>query len=82
MSGSRFRPIDFWHYSYFNSDSATIKAADEIINKPDKFLLTQKQIFENEGSYRGLVCQAGGVFLGLAALYFVSPRLFCYLKNA
>lgn len=41
MSGKRFRPIDFWHYSFFNSDSATTKAADEIINKPDKHLLTQ-----------------------------------------
>lgn len=56
MSGKRFRPIDFWNYSYFNSDSATIRAADEIINKPDKHLLTQKQIFQYEGGYLGIAC--------------------------
>ena len=40
MAGSRFRILPPTHYSMLNSTDATNLAADEIINSPDRHLLT------------------------------------------
>ena len=40
MTTNRTRLIDIWHASHYTSDSATSRAADEIINAPEKHLLT------------------------------------------
>lgn len=54
MAGDRFRAIDSWHFKFLNDDSATSQAADEIIETPEKHLLTQDEIFGAEGGYLGL----------------------------
>ena len=80
-SGQRFRYVDFWHFRNLSNNSAVEQAADEIINNPEKHLLTQSEIFNAEGSYGGLVVQAAGTGLGLAALFAYRPSLLRYLRN-
>lgn len=81
MAGDRFRLIDSWHFAFLNSDSATQHAADEIINTPEKHLLTQDEIFWNEGGPVGLAVQGAGVALGLALAFTCNPRLSTYFRN-
>ena len=82
MAGNRFRYIDYWHFRTLNSDSATQRAADDIIGAPEKHLLTQSELFWAEGGPVGLAVQLGAVGVGLAALFSVRPRYLSYLKNA
>lgn len=83
MAGNRFRYVDWTHSRYLNSnDKATSRAADDIINSPEKHLLTQHQIFDVEGGYMGLGFQAGAIVVGLGVLFSVRPKLLTYLKNA
>jgi hypothetical protein len=52
MHKNRQRPIDAfhtWHLSDFHLD------ADEIIDHPDKHLLTQSELFNAQGGYFGLL---------------------------
>ena len=50
----RFRWFGPFHHRYVNTNSVTQQAADEIIDQPDKHLITQEQIFWAEGGYAGL----------------------------
>ena len=81
MAGDRFRALDSWHFRFLNSDSDTIQAADEIIDTPDKHLLTQDQIFSAEGGAVGLAVQAAGVGVGLAVASVLNPRITTYFRN-
>ena len=82
MAGNRFRGLDYWHFRYITQDNDTMRAADEIINTPDKHLLTQSEVFWAEGGPVGLAVQLGVVGAGLAGLFSVRPKLLTYLKNA
>jgi hypothetical protein len=81
MAGNRFRMLDSWHFGYYAADNATAHAADEIINTPEKHLMTQDEIFWAEGGVLGLAAQAGGIGLGLGLAFTCCPRLPAYLKN-
>ena len=54
MSGNRFRYIDSFHFFHLHQDNATTQAASEIIENPEKHLLTQSEVFAAEGGYMGL----------------------------
>ena len=83
MAGNRFRYVDYWHHRFLSSrDSQQVLAADEIIESPEKHLLTQAQLFEAEGGYLGFAAHLAIVGGGLATLFAVRPRLLTYLKNA
>ena len=83
MAGNIFRYVDYWHFRHLNSDDkSTARAADDIINEPERHLLTQHQIFDAEGGYSGLAAQAGTIAIGLATLFAVRPKILTYLKNA
>ncbi len=82
MAGSRFRYVDYWHSRFLNADSASAKAADEIINNPEKHLLTQEDLFAAEGGYAGFAVQLGVIGLGFATLFAFRPKLLSYLKNS
>ena len=83
MAGNRFRYVDYWHFRHLNSqEQQTQRAADEIIETPEKHLLTQSQLFDAEGGVFGLASQAGAVLGGLGVLFAARPRLLTYLKNA
>ena len=54
MTTNRTRLIDLWHASYYSGINATNNAADEIINEPERHLLTQSEVFAAEGGVIGL----------------------------
>ncbi len=82
MAGNRQRFVDSWHSGFLQEDSATQRAADVIINEPERHLLSQNELFWAEGGPVGLAFQIGAVGVGLAALFAYKPKLFVYLKQA
>ena len=83
MAGNRFRYVDYWHFNQIESSNKVInEAADEIINNPEKHLLTQSELLAAEGGVGGLLVQIGTVGVGLGALFAARPRILTYLKNA
>lgn len=54
MAGNRFRFVDYWHFRNLSKDNATQRAADEIIETPEKHLLTQSELFWAEGGPAGV----------------------------
>ena len=49
--------------------------ADELIETPEKFLLTQDQLMEAEGGLRGLLLQASLVGLGVGSCFGGSEHM-------
>ena len=82
MAGNRFRYVDYWHSRFLSSSSQESKAADEIINEPERHLLSQNDLFAAEGGAAGVATQIGVIGVSFAALFVVRPKLFTYLKNA
>ena len=50
-------------------------AADEIINTPEKHLLSQKQLYEAEGGNAGLAVQVATTSFGVATVFLGSPLM-------
>lgn len=82
MAGNRFRYVDYWHSRFLNQSSDQSRASDEIINEPERHLLTQNDLFTAEGGALGLLAQVGVVGVSFATLFVVRPKLLTYLKNA
>ena len=82
MAGNRFRPIDNWHSRFLNTSFEQSRPADEIINEPERHLLTQNELFAAEGGVVGLATQIGVIGLSFAALFAYRPSLLAYLRNA
>ena len=82
MAGNRFRYVDYWHSRFLNQSSDQSRASDEIINEPERHLLTQNDLFAAEGGALGLLAQVGVVGVSFATLFVVRPKLLTYLKNA
>ena len=80
--GYQHRVIDSWHFANLTKDNATNQAADEIIENPEKHLLTQTEIFEAEGGVMGLGSQVGAILVGHSLLFAVRPELLAYLRRA
>ena len=80
MAGNRFRYIDYWHFRYINADQQT--SADEIINEPERHLLSQDALFAAEGGALGVAAQLGVIGLGFAVLFAARPKYLTYLRNA
>ena len=75
-TSSRFRPIDSFTNWFWNVERC---GYDEIISDPERFLLTQRQLFDAEGGYTGLTIQLAtilGSFSALFAFRRALPRLF------
>ena len=80
MAGSRFRYVDYWHFRFLNAENQS--SADEIINEPERHLLTQDALYAAEGGFLGLAAQVGVIGLGFASLFAFRPKLLTYLRNA
>ena len=78
---SRLRVLHPAYYSGFQASNDTNAAADEIIEAPDRHLLSQQGLFAAEGGYQGLSVQVGFGLLGLGAACAYNPRLLGYFKN-
>ena len=81
MYSNRLRMVNHLYADGLNDQSYTNMAADEIIETPDKHLLTQDALFEAEGGYNTFALQMGLAFTGFAAAAIVNPRLVSYLRN-
>lgn len=82
MAGSRFRYVDYWHSRFLNSSTEQSRAVDEIINEPERHLLSQKDLFAAEGGVVGVFAQIGFIGATLATLFVVRPKLVTYLRNS
>lgn len=80
MAGNRFRYVDYWHFRHLNAESQT--AADEIINEPERHLLTQNDLYAAEGGILGVAAQLGVMGVGFAVLFAFRPKYLTYLRNA
>jgi len=80
MAGNRFRHIDYWHFRFLNADSQS--AADEIINEPERHLLSQSDLYAAEGGILGVAAQLGVIGAGFVALFAFRPKYLSYLRNA
>ena len=82
MAGNRFRYVDYWHSRFLNASSQESRAADEIINEPERHLLSQNDLYAAEGGFTGVLAQVGFVGVSFAALFVARPKLLTYLRNA
>ena len=71
-------PCFFANWQAVN-DSNT--AADEIIKTPEKYLLSQQDLFEAEGGYGGLGLQFLVVALGIGSVFATSARMGMYYRT-
>ena len=69
---NRFRKLDGFSNWYF-SDTKT--STDDIINEPERFLLTQEDVFSAEGGYFGVILQAATIAGGVAAALAYRPSI-------
>ncbi len=79
---SRYRPLGFFYGAHVDSGNATAIAADEIIDTPDKHLLTQEELYWAEGGIIGSALQVGGIIGGAMLLFRFKPSMATYLRNA
>ena len=56
--------------------------ADVIINTPEKYLLSQGDLYRAEGGNSGFALQVLGLALGVGAVFAASPRYTAYWRNA
>ena len=78
---SRVRYLNPAYYSGFQNSNATNTAADEIIEAPDKHLLSQDELFDAEGGLNNLAVQLTFGLVGTGIACAVNPRLISYFKN-
>jgi hypothetical protein len=78
----KYRSVDSAHSSYSSSDGETSIAAMNTIENPEVNLLTQDQVFDAEGSWGGLMVQAGFTGVALMGLFAYRPQLLTYFRNA
>ena len=71
-NSSRFRPIDKFTNWYYTPER---NAYDEIVNDPERYLLTQQGVFDAEGGYTGVIIQAATMAGAVGALFTFQPQL-------
>ena len=53
-----------------------------MLEKPEKFLLTQSELYQAEGGNAAFALQMFGLVLGVGSVFMASPRYTAYWKNA
>ena len=81
MSGNRFRCINQWYYSGFESVSTTNDVADEIISQPDKHLLSQSSLFAAQGGFSTVGLALGATAVGTLLVFAAAPRTAAHFRN-
>ena len=72
---NRFRKSDFLSKFYWSDDKS---AFDKIIENPESQLLTQDQLFEEEGGYASVFAHVATIGLAYAGLFMYKPNLARY----
>ena len=73
---------DYENLLFYFAYKTFINTADEIIEDPEKHLLTQKELLAAEGGATGLLTQVGAVLVGHAVLFAMRPTTLTYLRRA
>ena len=83
-NGTTFRLRIFPHFSTAKWESGSDEniAADEILETPERHLLTQSELYNAEGGNAGFAFQMLGLALGVGSVFAASPRYTAYWKNA
>merc|ERR1739845_278113 len=68
-------------YYGFETQNAANQSADEIIRSPDRFLLTQSELFDAEGGWSTFALTMGFAFGGVLAVGALNPRSASYLQG-
>ena len=71
----RNRPINFHFHYGWQEDNETNKVASEIVEAPEKHLLSKDELYAAEGGTAGLALQVLVVGVGVGSLFAGSPRL-------
>lgn len=71
----KVKPIEFSNSSGWQADSEVNQAADDIINTPEKYLLTKDELYKAEGGTGGLALQVAVLGLGIGSVFASSPRM-------
>ena len=77
-NSNRFRPIDKYTNYFWNSEK---NSTDEIVNDPERFLLSQDGVFDAEGGYTGALTHFAIIAGGMGALFAFRPTLFKYFMK-
>ena len=80
-TNNRIRIMQPGFYQGWQEQSAANDAADEIIDAPEKYLLSQEKLFEAEGGYGGLSVQMLSILFGVGSVFAMSPRMSMYWKT-
>ena len=73
-----------WSPFFYHNWQATTPenlVGDEIIETPEKHLLSQDDLYKAEGGHAGLAVQVFGLLLGVGSVFASSPRMASYWKN-
>ena len=77
-NSSRFRSIDKLTNWYWPVERCS---TDELINDPERYLLSQEDVFEAEGGYTGALLHFATVAGALGALFTARPALARYFMK-
>ena len=81
MSGSRLRWINAWYFVGHEDSNEVNDAADIVIRQPDRFLLTQEQLFQAGGGFSQVLLSLGLAAIGTVAVFGARPRLARHFSN-
>ena len=74
-------PVNGWFVRGLNEMNEENDVASEIIDQPDRHLLSQDQVFEAEGGYSTLALSLGIASIGAMTVFASSPRMFNYYSR-
>lgn len=81
MSGSRYRFINQWYFAGYTDVNESNDCADEIVQHPDRHLMSQEQLFEAQGGFSTVALALGAVTLGTLAVFAGAPRTASHFRN-
>ena len=77
----KVRPIEINHFSGWQADSETNSDANEIIEAPEKHLLSAADLYKAEGGLGGTALQVALLTLGIGSIFASSPRMTQLMRN-
>ena len=80
-SNYRLRRIDPFYTFRWQETSDFSKAGDEIIEAPEKHLLSQADLYNAEGGHSGMFLQLAVTLLGVGSLFAMGPRTYAYYRG-
>ena len=71
----RLRKVNDYYCHVWSAASEVNTVADEIIETPEKYLLTQQELIQAEGGNSGIALQYLGFALGVGAVFLSSGKI-------